>query len=184
MSFTDPDTDEVTYFRPYGFDPREETEETDYQGVLGVKGEVGTWSWDFSSSFGEDEIDMFTRDSANASLFANTGQTPVNFYDGTYTQTPVDHATSELTKEMEIGLAGPMTLAFGAEYREETWEAAPGDEASRYLEGGQSFPGISLSDSGKHDRDVMGVYVDVTVEPTEKLRLRARRPLRGLQRFR
>jgi iron complex outermembrane recepter protein len=170
VSFTDPDTDELTYFRPYGFDPREETEETDYQGVLGVRGEVGTWSWDFSSSFGEDQIDMFTRDSANASLFANTGQTPVNFYDGTYTQTQWT-TNAELTKEMEIGLAGPMTLAFGAEYREETWEAAPGDEASRYLEGGQSFPGISLSDSGKHDRDVMGVYADVTVEPTEKLRL-------------
>jgi iron complex outermembrane receptor protein len=170
VSFTDPDTGEVTYFRPYGFDPREETEETDYQGVLGVRGEVGTWSWDFSSSYGEDEIDMFTRDSANASLYANTGQTPVNFYDGTYTQTQWT-TNAELTRELEIGLAGPMTLAFGAEYREETWEAAPGDEASRYFEGGQSFPGISLSDSGKHDRDVMGAYVDVTLEPTEKLRL-------------
>ena len=170
VAFTDPDTEEVTFFRPYGFDPREETEETDYQAILGARGDVGTWTWDLSSSFGEDEIDMFTRDSANASLYANTGQTPVNFYDGAYTQTQWT-TNAELTKELEIGLAGPMTLAFGAEYREETWEAGPGDEASRYLEGGQSFPGISLSDSGKHDRDVMGAYVDVTLEPTEKLRL-------------
>ena len=169
VSYTDEDG-EVTYFRPYGFSPREETEETDYQGVLGVRGEVGTWTWDFSSSYGEDEIDMFTRDSANASLYANTGQTPVNFYDGTYTQTQWT-TNAELTKEMEVGMAGPMTLSFGAEYREETWEAAPGDEASRYLEGGQSFPGINLSDAGKHDRDVMGVYAEVTIEPLEKLRL-------------
>jgi iron complex outermembrane receptor protein len=170
VSFTDPDSEEVTYFRPYGFDPREETEETDYQAVLGVRGEMGTWTWDFSSSFGEDEIDMFTRDSANASLYANTGQTPVNFYDGTYTQTQWT-TNAEVTREIEVGLAGPLSLAFGAEYREETWEAAPGDEASRYLEGGQSFPGISLSDSGKHDRDVMGVYAEVTIEPIEKLRV-------------
>jgi iron complex outermembrane receptor protein len=170
VSFTDPDTEEVTYFRPYGFDPREETEETDYQAVLGVRGEIGTWTWDFSSSFGEDEIDMFTRDSANASLYANTGQTPVNFYDGTYTQTQWT-TNAEVTKEIELGMASPLSLAFGAEYREETWEAAPGDEASRYLEGGQSFPGISLSDSGKHDRDVMGVYAEVTIEPIEKLRV-------------
>jgi len=170
VSFTDPDTDEVTYFRPYGFDPREETEETDYQAVLGVRGEIGSWTWDFSSSYGDDEIDMFTRDSANASLYANTGQTPVNFYDGTYTQTQWT-TNAEATKEIEVGLASPLSLAFGAEYREETWEAAPGDEASRYLEGGQSFPGISLSDSGKHDRDVMGVYAEFTIEPIEKLRV-------------
>ena len=164
VAFTDPNTEEVTYFRPYGFDPREETEETDFRPFSVREGEVGTWNWDFSSSFGEDEIDMFTRDSANASLFAETGQTPVNFYDGTYTQTQWT-TNAELTKEIEIGLAGPMTFAFGAEYREETWEAGPGDEASRYLEGGQSFPGISLSDAGKHDRDVMGAYVDVILEP-------------------
>ena len=64
-----------------------------------------------------------------------------------------------------------MNFAFGAEYREETWEAAPGDEGSRYFEGGQSFPGISLSDAGKHDRDVIAAYVDFVIEPLEKLRL-------------
>jgi iron complex outermembrane receptor protein len=31
VSFTDPDTSEVTYLHPFGFDPREETEETDHQ---------------------------------------------------------------------------------------------------------------------------------------------------------
>ena len=66
-----------TYFRPYGFNPREETEETDQSGTVGFKGEVGTWNWDISSTYGKDEIDMFTRDSANASLYAATGETPV-----------------------------------------------------------------------------------------------------------
>jgi iron complex outermembrane receptor protein len=170
VAFTDPDTDETTYFRPYGFSPREETEETDYQATLGVKGDIGSFTWDFSSSYGEDEIDMFTRDSANATLYAQTGQTPVNFYDGTYTQTQWT-TNLDFGKDFEIGLAAPLHFAFGAEYREETWEAAPGDEASRYFEGGQSFPGISLSDSGSHDRDVIAGYVDFVIEPLEKLRL-------------
>lgn len=170
VSYTDPETGEKTWFAPYGFDPREETEETDYQGLLGVKGTVGTFTWDFSSSYGEDQIDMFTRDSANASLFASTGQTPTNFYDGTYTQTQWT-TNLDFTKDFDVGLAAPMTFAFGAEYREETWEAAPGDEGSRYLEGGQSFPGISISDSGKHDRNVTGVYVDFTIKPVDKLTL-------------
>ena len=33
----------------------------------------GAWNWDFACTYGKDEIDMFTRDSANASLYANTG---------------------------------------------------------------------------------------------------------------
>ncbi len=170
VSYTDEETGEVTYFRPYGFDPREETEETDFSISSGYKGEAGTWTWDIASTYGKDEIDMYTRDSANASLYANTGQTPVNFYDGTYTATQWT-TNLDITKEFDIGLAGPLTFAFGAEYREETWEAAPGDEASRYFEGGQSFPGISVSDSGAHDRDVVAGYVDFLLQPIESLRL-------------
>ncbi|MBC8026165.1 MAG: TonB-dependent receptor [Steroidobacteraceae bacterium] len=170
VNYLNPMTGVREYFRPFGFSPREETEETDHQGTLGFKGEAGTWNYDISSTYGKDEIDMFTRDSANASLFALTGQTPTNFYDGTYTSTQWT-SNLDVSKEIEIGMAGPMNLAFGAEYRKETWTAEPGDEASRFLEGGQSFPGISLSDSGGHDRDVTAAYVDVVFEPMEKLRL-------------
>jgi iron complex outermembrane receptor protein len=170
VAFTDPDTDEVTYFRPFGFNPREETEETDHQATLGLKGDVSTWHWDVSSSYGKDEIDLFTRNSANASLYAATGQTPTSFHDGTYTETQWT-SNLDITKEIEIGLSAPMNFAFGAEYRKETWTADPGDAASRYLEGGQSFPGISTSDSGSHDRDVTAAYVDIAISPLEKLRL-------------
>ena len=169
VSFTDPDTGEVTYFRPFGFGPREETEETDTTARL--EGEVGGWNWDLSSTFGKDEIDMFTRDSANASLYRrHRRRRRCNFYDGTYT--PTQWTTNlDVTKEIEVGMAGPLNFAFGAEYREETWEAAPGDEASRYLEGGQSFPGISLSTPANMTATSWRAYVDVILEPTEKLRL-------------
>jgi iron complex outermembrane receptor protein len=170
VSRTDPDTGEVTYLRPFGFNPREETEETDFSLTAGVKGEAGSWTWDVSSTYGKDEIDMFTRDSANASLFAATGQTPTNFYDGTYTMEQWT-SNADATTEFDIGLAEPLNFAFGLEYRQETWEAAPGDAASRYFEGGQSFPGISTSDSGSHDRDVTGAYVNFVVQPVEPLRL-------------
>lgn len=170
ISHTDPDTDEVTYMYPYGFSPKEETEETDYQLTAGVKGVAGGWAWDLASAYGEDEIDMFTRDTGNASLYRDTGSSPVGFYDGTYTSTQWA-TTIDVIKEFDPGMPGPLTLAFGGEYREETWEAAPGDAGSRYFEGGQSFPGISLSDAGKHDRDSFGVYLDLALEPIESLKL-------------
>lgn len=170
VSYTDPDTGEVTYLYPFGFDPREEIEETDYQIAAGIQGDAGEWHWDFASTYGKDEIDMYTTESANASLYAATGSTPVDFYDGTYTAT--QWTTSlDVIREFELGLTGPVNFAFGAEYREETWEAGPGDEASRYFEGGQSFPGISLSDAGSHDRDNIAGYVDVSMEPVDGLRV-------------
>jgi iron complex outermembrane recepter protein len=170
VSYTNPDTDEVTFLHPYGFNPREETEETDHSIGVGVKGDVGTWTYNLATTYGKDDIDLFTRDSANASLYAATGQTPSNFYDGNYTGTQWT-SNLDVTKEFDIGLAVPMNFAFGAEYRKETWEASPGDAGSRYFEGGQSFPGISTSDSGAHDRDVTAAYVDVVISPIEKLRL-------------
>jgi iron complex outermembrane receptor protein len=105
VSFTDPETGEVTFFRPFGFNPREETEESDWAGTLGVKGELGSWNWDVASTFGEDEIDMFTRDSANASLYAATGQTPVNFY-AAPTPDAMDHELRSQSR-VQVGMAGP-----------------------------------------------------------------------------
>jgi iron complex outermembrane receptor protein len=170
VSYTNPSTGVVTYMYPLGFSPREETEETDYQMTAGVQGDIGEWHWDAASTYGKDEIDMFTRDSANASLYAATGASPTDFYDGTYTASQWTTSV-DVIKEFELGMVGPLNFAFGAEYREETWEAAPGDAGSRYLEGGQSFPGISLSDAGSFDRDDIAGYVDVSLEPMESLRV-------------
>lgn len=170
VSYRNPATGVVTYLYPSGFSPREETEETDYQMTAGIQGDLGEWRWDVASTYGKDEIDMFTRDSANASLYAATGSTPIDFYDGTYTSTQWTTSV-DATRKFDVGMAGPMNFAFGAEYREETWEAGPGDEASRYLEGGQSFPGIGLSDAGSFDRDNIAAYVDVSFEPIESLRV-------------
>jgi iron complex outermembrane receptor protein len=170
VSYTNPDTGEVTYMYPYGFDPREEIEETDYQITAGIQGDIGEWRWDFASSYGKDEIDMYTTNSANASLYAATGSSPVDFYDGTYSSTQWTTGL-DVIRKFDTGMAGPVNFAFGGEYRKETWRAAPGDAASRYLEGGQSFPGISLSDAGSHDRDNVAAYVDVAMEPMDGLRV-------------
>ena len=170
VSYRNPATGQVTYMYPFGFDPREEIEETDYQATAGILGNVGEWHLDFASTYGKDEIDMFTRNSANASLYAATGSSPVDFYDGTYRST--QWTTSlDVIKKIDTSMAGPVNFAFGAEYRKETWEAGPGDAASRYLEGGQSFPGISLSDAGSHDRDNVAAYIDVSMEPVDNLRV-------------
>ena len=185
VAYKDPDTEEMTYFRPFGFNPREETEETDFPATLGCQGRGRHAGTGISlRRYGKDEIDMFTRDSANASLFAATGQTPTNFYDGTYTRTQWTSNLDVDQRDSTSASTAPMNFAFGAEYRKETWEASPGDAASRYFEGGQSFPGISTSDSGSHDRDVTARICQLRGPAARAAAARPRRPIRGLQRLR
>jgi iron complex outermembrane receptor protein len=59
----------------------------------------------------------------------------------------------------------------GAEYRKDKYEIGAGDAASRYKEGGQSFPGFALTDAGKHDRSNYAVYVDLASSPIAKLQI-------------
>jgi iron complex outermembrane receptor protein len=65
----------------------------------------------------------------------------------------------------------PATLAFGGEYRKNTYQIGSGDAASIYKEGGQSYPGFRPSDAGVHSRENEAGYVDVALMPFQGLKL-------------
>ena len=143
--------------------PLQKVIQYEYSITGGLKGTIATWDFDLSASYGHDHNDINTIESANVSLYRDTGFTPTDFYDGAFALSQFT-ATLDVRKELELGLAGPLTLAFGTEYRRDTYEIGAGDEASRYKEGGQSFPGYALSDAGSFDRDSIGFYLDLAAE--------------------
>ncbi|MET0280802.1 MAG: TonB-dependent receptor [Steroidobacteraceae bacterium] len=147
---------------PYGFDPKEESQEIDFSNTLGLTGNVAGWRWDLSTVFGRDKIDIYTLDSANASLYADTGATPRDFFDGTFT---AEQWTSGLDVVKDLDMSVPVTFAAGIEFRRDVYEIEPGDAPSRYVEGGQSFPGYALTDAGRHKRNQKAAYVNVVVNP-------------------
>ncbi len=62
-----------------------------------------------------------------------------------------------------------MTLAFGVEYRKETYEIVAGEPSSYYgSPGAQSFPGYQPWAAGRHTRDDKSIYADAIVKPVEK----------------
>ncbi len=61
----------------------------------------------------------------------------------------------------------PVTLAFGAEYREDSYEIVAGEAASYYGVGAASFPGYNTAAAGKHDRNNKALYADVVLKPVE-----------------
>ena len=156
---------------PDGFVPEINMLSKDRSLVAGVKGgsDAG-WNWDLSYNYGYNRIDFWTQNSLNRSLGATS---PTRFYDGAleYTQNLVN---ADVTKTVDLGLAYPATLSFGAEYRSEKWNQSPGELASYVngsqggASGAQGFGGFTPNNAGQHDRDSYAAYVGLEADITDK----------------
>ena len=168
----------VTYYPfPTGFSPTETLAEDDFSVSGGIKGKTDTFTWDFSSTYGQDADKIYTNNSANAQLFpvlAAVSATPIvsqrNFYDGQFKSTEWT-TNADFTKTFEIGAATPLNFAFGAEYRKNTYSIEAGEPSSYYGAGAQSFTGYDPSNAGEHSRHDYSGYVDFAVDPIKGLHL-------------
>jgi len=157
-------------FYPNGFQPQEAVKDTDYQYNAGVKANVAGWDVDAAISYGKDINDIYTLNSGNRALFIDTHTTPTNFYDGTFVASQFV-GTVDVTRGFNVGMAGPLNVAFGLEAREDMYQIKPGDAASQYKEGGQSFPGYSNAVAGSHTRKNYSAYPDFALAPIESLEI-------------
>jgi iron complex outermembrane recepter protein len=173
VAYTDPTTGVTTYPLPYGFDPREQTDETDSQVTVGVKGVVAEWNWDLSSGYGDDKVPLYTTESANAGTYAVNGVlTPSDYYDG-FLQATQWTSTLDINRDFDVGMAGPLNVAFGGEYRRETYAIGAGIPLSFLSGGAQSYPGFTPTDAGTWSRKNEAGYIDLAAKPIEGLRLDA-----------
>jgi iron complex outermembrane receptor protein len=167
ISYTDP-TGAVTYQYPYGFSPQEATHEIDYGLTSGVKSKIAGWSWDVSTTYGDDHINLATIHSGNQGLYAATGASPADFYDGRLKATQWT-SNLDLNRDFEVGPAGRLNVAFGAEYRRDTYTIEAGSIASYILGGAESYSGFTPTDAGTHDRTNHAGYVDLAFKPIASL---------------
>jgi iron complex outermembrane receptor protein len=155
---------------PAGFEPREKFQEYDYSFTIGGKGDIDTWHYDISSTYGEDHNNVSTIHSANpatyaaAQLLSATAVAPqTDFYDGFFKSTEWNN-TLDIDKAFAVGLASPLNVAFGGQYRRDTFSIGAGEPAS-YLGGGaQSFSGYLPQDAGVHGRSNYAGYLDVAAD--------------------
>ncbi len=164
--------------RPLGFSPKESITEDDYAITGGASGVVNGWNYDVSTTYGKDTEAVNVLDSFNASLYVDTstattnGFSPTDFHAGDFIASQWT-TTADLSKDYDVGMAGPLTVAFGAEYRKDSYEIKAGDAGSTYKEGSQSYPGFLATDAGKHDRNNHAIYVDLAGKPVENLQVDA-----------
>ncbi|MSU51584.1 MAG: TonB-dependent receptor [Opitutus sp.] len=170
---------------PNGFLPVIQSEVYDFSFGSGIKGKAGDWNWDFSTVYGGNDIRYSVAESANVTLGAAS---PRSFYAGNlrFNQSTTN---LDLTNQFNVGLANPLKVAVGAEFRWEQYRISPGtpdsyrDGGVRILDGpnagnfgalgAQVFSGFRPSDSGTHGRDTKAAYVDFENQVTEQWLLSA-----------
>lgn len=159
----------------WGMVPLQHVVEDEYSFTIGARGEFGGgWNYDISGTYGAQKDSIYTEHSAHRELWQEsflaggvaTANTPSSAYDGGFklAQTTI---TTDIRKEFDTGLASPLTLAFGGEYRKDEYEILQGDPISTYKTGVQSFPGYKATDAGKFDRSSKAVYLNLIAEPVE-----------------
>ena len=175
---------------PDGFEPREAIHEIDFSSTAGVRGpDLFGWTWDLSSTYGKDDAAVFTEHTLNATLGPDS---PKRFYDGSWTNAEFTNDL-DFSRAFALGMAGPLNVAAGAEYRNNAYSIKPGEPGSYitgsytafcapvattdtsdpcYPEttkhpssGAQSYNGFSPERSGHAYRDNFAGYVDLEARP-------------------
>ncbi len=112
---------------PGGFTPRFVGKSDEFFATAGYKGKTDSGlTYDLSVANSKNSIDLSMYDSISPS-YGGASQTSFEF--GKLIQKETD-ANLDLTYPIEAGLASPITLSGGAEFRRETFEATAGDPQS------------------------------------------------------
>jgi len=153
---------------PGGFTPRFGGTVEDQSLTAGLKGYFeNSIGYDFSVSYGNSEVNYEIRNTINASMGS---ESPNEFKPGSYINNEVA-LNADFTQD-----AGEWTLAYGVEYRKESFEIIAGDAASYEIGplasqgfgiGSNGFPGFQDIDAGENDRTSKAAYFDATWDVSE-----------------
>ncbi len=159
---------------PGGYTPTFGADLQDYEGVFGVKGETAAeLRWDFSLRQGENQMIYTMTDSINPSLGRLS---PTSFKPGNLTQLERGANADFAWPWQNDVFASPLNVAFGAEWREETYEIRPGDTASwqngptgaLFGVGSDGFQGDSPEAAGDFSQYSRAAYVDLETDVVER----------------
>ncbi|MCI2243196.1 TonB-dependent receptor [Xanthomonas sp. PPL568] len=168
---------------PNGYLPQIYNPSNDRAAVLGVKGSTDNgWTWDVSADYGKNDVTFDLRNTINTNLYWSTGASPTRFNAGGF-RNEQNALNADFSKSLDWGLAYPVNLAFGAEYRQDKYAVVAGSPTSIYFDpnainpetgapypgGSQVFPGLSPSVAGRFQRHSKAVYADLEADLSERL---------------
>ncbi len=159
---------DVRSLYPTGFSPKYGSDYDDLQLVAGVRGHfTPDLSWDVSGAYGRNRIEYTLDESINASLGPAS---PTAFYLGRLSQVEKNLNADFVYALPLAALPAPLNIAFGAEFREETYGVDAGDPASYAIGPGAAAglagnsngaPGFGPDNAGRWSQRSHAAYVDV-----------------------
>ena len=160
---------------PNGYLPLLTTDTEDVTAAAGLRGELGGFKIDTNLVYGKNDIDFGVENTLNPSYGPTS---PHNFKAGGLTYDQLTFGL-DASREFDVGLAGPLNVAFGLEARREGFEINAGEPASyargtvspTLAFGSRGFTGFTPSNAIDVDRHAVGVYLDLEGKATEKLTL-------------
>ena len=164
---------------PDGYVPQLPGTSVDVSYLVGLKRKTSSgWNYDFSTGYGKNYLEQFSKNSSNASLGAAS---PKDFYIG---RIGFGQSLTEINaSKTMLGVMGTksLSLAFGGQYRVDNFTLSAGDEASYQVgplattkgktPGSQGRVGIDKADITDKNRSNIGLYVDIESDITNRFLL-------------
>lgn len=155
---------------PDGFLPRIASDIDDLSLTGGVRGEIAGWDTDFSVVYGKNQFGFGVVNSLNTSLGPNS---PTEFKNGLLKSEQLVF-NADVSKLIDLGLENPVNVAFGVEYRDESYKITAG-EINSYIQGpfpgaaGSSvFPGFQPASEVDDGRSSFAAYVEFDADVTDR----------------
>lgn len=170
-----------------GFLPEINSKINDKSIAVGIRGTVGDWDVDFSNTWGKNEFMYLISNTSNASL---QRASPTSFDAGGFSF--AQNTTNLDISQLYDDIFEDLNVAFGAEYRLETYEIVAGEKASyeQYTQNGdvvtradqmpasdffgnsrpggsQVFPGFSPKNELSRQRSSIAGYFDIEADFTK-----------------
>ncbi|RZM19169.1 MAG: hypothetical protein EOP67_58265, partial [Sphingomonas sp.] len=123
---TTPTSGNFVGLTPDGYLPKIQSNIDDMAATSGLRAEIAGFKGDFSLGFGRNELSYRTEDSVNVSFGPNSQRS----FDAGHLAFSQILANADLSRQFDAGLAGPLSFAFGGEYRHEIYQIKPGDPQS------------------------------------------------------
>ena len=170
----------ITSIHPNGFLPKINPTVTDYSYAFGSRFGLADWDIDTSLVYGKNKMEFDIINTLNRSI-GPASKTSFDAGGFEYEQVVFNFSG---VKQYELGLASPLNVATGVEWRKERYGIFAGEPDS-YRNGGallngnptpsgaQVFPGFRPSNEVAASRDAVGVYLDLEANVTDALLLSA-----------
>lgn len=167
---------------PGGFTPQFGGDVVDLSLAFGLRGNLANdWFYDVSMVVGRNEVEHFMHNTINPQLAEQGVNIPTTYFPQAYVQADQVFDVN-VSKPLDMGMASPLHLALGFEWRNETFERSAGDMNSWWVDeregglaaqgfgvGSNGFPGLPPRHAGEESRTSLAAYIDAETNFTDKL---------------